>query len=299
MYKDKDLNVFFEKNFNSITKKPLKNTHSPMEVHPDSMTTIKRILFRPNNYRRELKIRVYKDSTQNISNGNLSATLNIPMENININKRTKIISIKNYKGITIQIFKNHIIGIHSQNIIGGHKETYLLEGTTTQIDTRITQIKDHIRKKIDEGIKYLAKKLGVYIQFKRPIWMRYENWIKGDEFIDKIPRETIIHDTVFKKVYGEGIEFIGGKGEEPGVKIKTYLKNRVLEDFAPEIAESINSLGSIIEKKLIDKFLPAIDNLAENMDTHVQVMKNINKNQLRFNKLLKNFNAQKKLKDFR
>ena len=63
---------------------------------------------------------------------------------------------------------------------------------------------------------------------------------KGEDYIDKIPKEVIIHDTIFKKVYGEGIEF--GVTGEPTVKLKTYIKNRAIEDIAPEIIKSINEV---------------------------------------------------------
>ena len=104
---------------------------------------------------------------------------------------------------------------------------------------------------MDNTLKEFSHKFKVFLPFKRPIWGRHEDFIKGESYIDKIPRESQFIDTVCKKVYAEkGIEFIGGKGEEPTLKTKTYLKTRAIEDIAPEIADSINRFGAMLTGNL-------------------------------------------------
>ena len=162
----------------------------------------------------------------------------------NYNEHTKIISIKNYNpGITIQYGKNTLTAIYSCPLINGNKQVYLIQrDTIDDINVRIDEIKENIKKRLDTTIKEFSRKFSLSIPFKRVIWVRHENWIKGEEFIDNIPRDTIIHDTVFKKVYGKGIEFIGGKDKEPTATIKNYIKTRAIEDIAPEIANAITEV---------------------------------------------------------
>jgi len=86
---------------------------------------------------------------------------------------------------------------------------------------------------------------------RKPTWDRYEDWIKGEEFIDNIPPETIIHDTFFKKVYPKGIEFIQTKKkEEPTIHLKNYIKNQSIKKREPIIAKEINNAYSIIAPTL-------------------------------------------------
>ena len=202
----------------------------------DSMTTIKpskKIMWRPNNYRRQINVKTKTDSTINYIKRTITT--------INFNEHTKLISLK-YKGVTLQYGKNTLTGICSQNIINGFKETYLIEANSiSDIEERITQKKEEIKKKIDEAIFSFARKFNIVLPFNKPKWSRYEDWIKGEDYIDKIPREVIIHDTYFKKVYTKGIEFKStGKGEEPTAHLKNYIVNRAVENIAPEISKEMS-----------------------------------------------------------
>ncbi|GAH24227.1 unnamed protein product, partial [marine sediment metagenome] len=52
-----------------------------------------------------------------------------------------------------------------------------------------------------------------------------------------------------------------GYGEEPTIHLKNYIKNRAIENIAPEIANSIDKIGDFINS-LDKKLTPAIDNLS-------------------------------------
>lgn len=266
---------------------------SPKEGISTSMTTtksIKRIVFRPNNYRRQIEVK------QKTNSGMKKIKTTIPKTSIN--SHTRILSIKKYMpNITIQYGKKYLTAIYSQNIIGGHKEHYVYEGTIKYISQRISQKKEEIRKKIDKAIKTFSRQFGLVLPFKRPKWSRYEDFIKGEEFIDKIPSEVIIHDTYFKKVYGEGIEFKSSeKYQEPTVLLKNYIKNAAIKDLAPEIANEIN-----ITRQSIEQLVPSINKLNEsiqleivNKKLHLGVLKNIEGAFKKFNNRL----SQRKLKDY-
>lgn len=188
------------------------------------------ILWRPNNYRRQIKVKTSTNSTiKNIK----SAIGAIP------SKHNRLIFIKTYPGVTLQLGKNSLTAIHSQNIIGGVKEVYLLKGTITNINKKLDKKAKEIKNKLDAALKIFSYRFKINLPSERPQWQRFEDWIKGEEFIDSIPKEVIIHDTVFKKVYGEGIEF---KGKTPVVNIKTYIKNRAIEEIAPKIALELKKI---------------------------------------------------------
>ena len=211
----------------------------------NSMTTTKKTFsyfWRPHNFRRKISVKEKDNSISTRIQGTISK---LPME-LNINPHTKLISIKKFKpNITIQYGRNTLTAIYCQDIISGEKQGWLIERyTIPEITHRIGEIKQDIEKKLDSSLKEFSRKFSLSLPFEKPVWSRYEDFLKGEEYIDKIPRECIIHDTFFKKVYGKGIEFKNVSKEEPTIHLKNYIKNRAIEDIAPEIATSIDNLGN-------------------------------------------------------
>lgn len=254
------------------------------EMGTNSMTTPiepKKLIFRPNNYRRQIKV---KPKTDSIAQEIRGAIPSFPME-LSIVPRTKLITIKNYMpNITLQYGKDTLTAIYSQPKIGGVKGVYLIERQSyTLIEQRINEIKQQIKHTIDKTLKKFIRAFKIGLPYKQPVWARHEDYIKGEEVINSIPREVIIHDTVFKKVYGKGIEFFGGKGKEPTATLKQYIKNRAVEDIAPEIAESINKLGyrfDFLGTKILNMMNTRIkvdQELAINIKTHNSVFKKLDR----------------------
>ncbi|KKN76091.1 hypothetical protein LCGC14_0374810 [marine sediment metagenome] len=275
-------------NRNITGKNPFLNK-IPQEEFSNSMTTIKTkeiVCFRPNNYRRQIEVKIKDNSTIKKIIGAIPKA--IP------NKHTKIISIKNYyKNITLQYGRSTLTGIYSQPKIGNDKLTYVIERSTRQeLERRLYEIRKEIQEDIDTALKQFSKQFKINLPYKKIIWVRYEDYIKGEPFINSIKRDTIIHDTVFKKVYGEGIEFKSTKkGEEPIVHMKNYINNRAIEDIAPEIAAEINNMHNSISKPLKDlnesiqleihnkrlhqKILNSMDNTQKTTIDTLRAMKNI------------------------
>jgi len=204
------------------------------------MSIYKKEFWRPNNYRRGAAI-VYKRPFINtgydlfINTGLKSSTGNIPQYpdiaygDVKITKK-KVAFIKNFCGVTIQFSRNKIIGIWDQEKIEGVKLIHLVEGTARQradfINSRVKKTKD----KIDNAIREFAGVVGVDINPDSFKWYRHEDFSRGDKFINSLPREVIIHNEVFKKVYPVGVEFVGGKGDEPGEGLINYIKSRAVDD---------------------------------------------------------------------
>ncbi len=247
------------------------------ERKANSMTTTKfiyNILFRPNNYRRKIQIKERDNSTmQKIAKAIGSA---IKKKDFTYSEHTKLVFIKNYNGITIQLGKNTITAIYSQKIINGVKQIYSIKAYSTEdLEERIGQLKDEIQKKMDDALGFFCKDYNIET-IGTTSWDRYEDFIKGEEYIDKIPFNTIIHDTYFKKVYGQGIEYKQTEDkEDPTVHLKTYIINQSLKKHSPEIAESIDNLGNA----LLNKLNPAIEKLTEQIIVHLDVQKSSLKTQ--------------------
>ena len=217
----------------------------PEEQTPNSMTIAKSTFkswFRFNNYRRQTTVKTKDNSTIQSTIAKLNST--ILKENIKFSKHTKLITVLEYRpNITIQYGKTKLTGIWKQNIIDGIKEGYLVERTTiNEIQEWVDDKTESIKVKIDKALECFIRECGIKEKYKRLtyIWKRKELEIKGDDFIDGIPKECILHDTVGKKVYEAGFEF------NDELYVKNYIKSRAIEDISPEIAKSINDLSTKI-----------------------------------------------------
>jgi hypothetical protein len=151
----------------------------------------------------------------------------------------------------IQYGKNTVTAFYCQPIDNGHKRTYLLQAQSIRdIEEKIEERKRNIEERLDVAIGKFIDTFSIRKEGENTRWMRHEDWIKGEDFIDKIPRDCIIHDTIFKKVYGDGIEFKGGENQEPVAHMKNYIKNRALENVSPEIAQDLSVLKQMTEDAL-------------------------------------------------
>lgn len=239
-------------------KKTPKNKQSPIEALSTSMTTSKKhikLLFRPHNYRRQTRVGIKTNSTiKNI----------ITLFPNSLAAHSKLISIKDYlPNITIQYGKETLTAIYHQNIIGGYKETYLIEANTIEeFNKRVSHYKNIRKEKLDFALYKFSKQYRIHLPYEKIEWSRAENWIRGEEYLDNIPREVILHDTHFKKVYMSGFEFLGNKGDDPTGTLTTYIKNRCLEDVAPEI---VNKLDQFEEQ--------ALTPLTEQIKLHLKVQR--------------------------
>lgn len=211
----------------------------PKEGYSNSMTTGKKpfsIVWRPNNYRRQIRVGIKTNSVIKI--------IKRTILNTSVGRHNKLLSIKDYRpNITIQYGKEKLTAIYSQSIIGGNKQTFFIKADSIALlDERLNEKKNDIKKRLDDALLTFSKQFRIFLPFEKIVWSRHEDFIKGEEYIDSIPAEVIIHDTVFKKVYKKGIEFTGGLNDEPTVKIKNYIKNRAIEDIAPDLAKAMNNL---------------------------------------------------------
>jgi hypothetical protein len=160
------------------------------------------------------------------------------------------------------------MAIWEQQKRGKYKQTYLIErDSIEELNKRIDEINEEIKQQIDKALLSFVKEFNIKVESK-PYWVRHEEYIKGEEYIDKLPKDLIIHDTVFKKVYGSGVEFIN-PNSPPGIEVKNYIKNRALEDISPKIVEALNELGSSYSKIAEDVLKP----LTYQIQLHLKVQR--------------------------
>lgn len=281
---------------------------SPQETQPNSMTIIFKPFFlawRPNNYRRQILI---KQSSDSGCIGNEGTIPSFPLEikrkykkKVTIGGRNKLISIKEFrKNITLQLGTKTLTAIYSQEKEKGKKIVYLIKGKNKDdVLEWIKKRKEVIRKRLEEALITFAKENKIYLPLVKPIWTRYEDFIKGEEYIDSLPKDLVVYGITFKKVYTEGIEFINYKDEEPTDSIKNYIDNQaMLQD--KDVKTILGGMDYKINR-IMGEFMATIETrnkidreLAINLKAHIEAVQQIGKGFKRFNKLL----SQKKLEEW-
>lgn len=257
MKDDGKIKEYIAKKVNKVLKERGIDTMSGIVVFPNIT-----FYWRPNNYRLQIPfncknfkehypprtltsygIKVSNYGTKfSRKSDRITIMIDVPKA-MNIGKMTLIYSLKRYN-------KKAWYEITGQNI----KEI------NSKIDNNVDKIKDICIKEA----KKFRKEFGGFLYLNDAKWIRHEDAIKNEDFIDSIPRDMIIHDTYFKKVYGDNIEF-----KKPAF-VKKYISNRVTEEIAPELKKGISELKSDFNllgvslklyNKQIEKHLSVLDNM--------------------------------------
>jgi hypothetical protein len=177
----------------------------------------------------------------------------------------------NWENCKITIRKNQVEVINKSH----NKQWRLISANSIpQIKEKIDQVVSNLNQQAKSALNSLIKRFGGCSDLKI-IKIRGEHGIHGIDYLDKIPEDMIIHDTIFKKVYKGKVEFY-----DP-VNIKNTISNLALKDMSPEIAGAINDLGSrfdILGNKIMDMMemrLKVDKELAINIKTHNKVFKKL------------------------
>jgi len=126
---------------------------------------------------------------------------------------------------------------------------------------------DKIESYIIEDLKTFSKNYNVVLDLDHKKRVFSELGIKHWKLT--FPESMRLRDTIFKKVYAsDELEFI----QDP-IHAKNFVSNMALKDFEPELVGKIDRVEKAIEEKLT----PAILYLTENLKTHVNVEKGIEK----------------------
>lgn len=187
-----------------------------------------KVTFRPNNYRRRI---VCHDLQKDL--GGVTPDLS---RYISYGKRNGHRFIKGlYPRVTVQIGKRTITAIYDQHDEKGIKEEFEVSRSGG-----VSEKSAEIIRMLDGVLADVVKRIGA-MGAGEPTTSWYEDGLKGERFIDSLPRDLILQAMPVTKLYGEGVEFKGK--EEAAVFAERYLRNASLLEFAPEIAREIRALG--------------------------------------------------------
>ena len=220
----------------------------PQETFSDIMNIDRSrfsVLWRPNNYRRKSRLKFAADIG--------SYPISTQYRNAVCGKKGLWV-IRDYDRVTVMLGPNVVRAIWSQRVINGAKEHFLLESdSAAQLRSCIASKTEEIRVQLDRVLVDVAERLGLKVD--EPVWDRFEDFFRDsrlDELVAKLPRGCVVHESFFKKVYDEGVEFVQSvPGEGPGVRLSSYLKNRAFEDVAPEVAVEIAALRRDVAQRFL------------------------------------------------
>lgn len=239
---------------------PCAENHDTMSLLSGGVAKKSFLLWRPNNYRLKICFSGSKKASKT-SSGNKRAEPTFPMTNdvkaSSGNKRVAstfpmeikvhakgMSSLRLNARITLLIHTNCVIGIFSLKSIEGKKQWFKVEIDTLQsfsdwLDAKVKAIEDELMCEIS--------KLGLDLDMDSKVWIRHEDGVKNEEFLDSIPANLIMHDSYFKKVYKDEVEF-----KSPSY-VKNYLSNRAIENIAPEISSELAEIKSLLSPRVVSE----------------------------------------------
>ncbi len=263
-----------------IIYKMRQKTISPKEVFKNHMmvgSTSKKTntycLYKPHNFRR-----YFDFSKKNFNPKPTPQTIPIKYgyKALNYNKEHLFSNI--YK-CSIRIKKSQA------EVINHHVRWFRIDLKGIEhIKKQIFKITKRKEKECVRSLKWFIKHFGGSSKYK-VLNIHSEDKIMAENFIDSLPTKMKFHFPPVKKVYNErNVEF-----QDP-VFASNYLRNRAVEDVAPDIFKALTDIGTSMYN-LNSNLIPTINDLNKNMKSHLSAIKNIDKSFKRFNSLM----AQKKL----
>lgn len=270
-----------------------------------AIRTSKKYVWRPNNYRRQIEVKeknnciisTIKSTIQDETKGYKGIKIKIGKHN----KHIFVYGLR--KGeVTIQYAKHKLTAMYNQKKKGKHPVWFVVEGLGEEVVRKLYYHRDVIREKLDATLNKFIKDFGLRLDNKKPIWERSESAIKGDDFIDSIPQDCIIHTTNFKKVYRGESEFQSRKDEDPTFHISNYIKNRSMEDITPEIVKELIIIKEASKKSieavnhLSTRIIPILSAFSKNIKSHTSVIVEMVRAVKQFNGVVAHSRFKKKQK---
>ncbi len=239
--------------------------------------------WRPNNYRLQIpfkreKLNLGKDITPLIKNRK-GSVVKTPYGNIKVSNFGSKISCK-INRFPVMLDKESITITYSLKIERLNKKfkkelkkaIYKIEAENiTDIDKKIKEKVEEIKKICIETTERFIKKYGGEADFSKAKFIAHEDGIHAEDWM---PKEAVIYDTHFKKVYKDEIEL------KSPLLVKNYISNRVVEEIAPEIAKEIkdnnNAIGNI-DEKIEKRLTPVLEKLTKQIELHLEVQRETKK----------------------
>jgi hypothetical protein len=187
-------------------------------------------LWRPNNYR--LKIPILEGV-----GGSLEMKV-LPPSFLVENVSSGVTTLKIAENIIFQVGKKSVMLIYSLKL--GKKKVWCKVPKGVFDDWVSNKVRE-----IEAMLLGEVKKLELPLNYEKLIWIKHEDGLKGEEFLDEfVAQGHFIDDTYFKQVYvgkEANIEF-----KSPSF-MKTYIANRSLEKLSPEIVKELQEIKLMLE----------------------------------------------------
>jgi len=210
----------------------------PQEGGRDGMTPPAknlRFLWRPNNYRLKIPFRGGFDGKQEIKGGVPFLGGSFPVER---DGRSGVVTVRVRSGLVLQVCRSCVVAIYSLRGLDGRKVWWEVEvdgvrGMDEWVDGKVAGI-------LGECL-VAVRGLGLELDFGGAVWIRHEDSVKGEEFLDGLDPGLVLHDTYCKKVYEKEVEF------SSPFYMKNFIANRSIERVAPEVARELQELRFLVE----------------------------------------------------
>jgi len=275
-YIRKLINDTFDKALGINKDSPQETTKNTMGVSPSNSDKINKPItfyWRPNNYR--LQIPFNKENfnlgidTQHTKKIRGGCVLKTNYGNVKVsNFGTKV----NFQidGLPVMIDKEHLaITFSLRSAISqtkSEKAVYKIEANNiNEINDRINEKVEAITKTCIEVAKKVIKQYGGELDLNKAKWILQEDAIHKEDWI---PKESIIYDTHFKKVYADQTEL------KSPTFVKNFYSNRVVEEIAPEIAKEINQNNKSLDElksTIVEALNPVLKDFTAQLRLHLEV----------------------------
>lgn len=183
--------------------------------------------WRPNNYR--LKISKIKGL-----DGGLEIKGVPPL--FHMEKKGTVQTIKLNDNLTLQVCRSCVVGIWSLRK-GKNKLYYKVNvDSVATMDEWINNKVLEIENALTENIRLL----NLPLDYNSSVWIKHEDGIKGEEFIDSLPRDLYLNDTYVKKVYSDELE------AKAPTYVKNHFANTMLERASPQIVKELQEIKVLL-----------------------------------------------------
>lgn len=203
--------------------------HRPYDGRSESF----KILWQPHNYRLYFD---YQKPSDRTSIGN-EGTVGVRYKNHDSEAELTIGNCK----VTLKKNQAEVINLKLE------KDWIMFERPNIgEIEAKIEEIRGELREESRQALETALELLGGKTEYKI-LRERCENGIHGIDWLDKIPKDRVIHDTVFKKVYSDKTEVYGM------ANTKNLIKNACISNVSEEIADELINLRQAVNPLLFLK----------------------------------------------
>jgi len=140
---------------------------------------------------------------------------------------------KNYRVCTVNVKKSQIV---ITNLRHGKQWRHIVATKRQDIDARLCELEREMEGECIDTLKSFLNEFGGMSNFK--ILKRTQEWKPKElEFLNRVPKDMVIHDSLYKMVYPQQPEMYQRE------HAANFIKNAALHEFAPEITDELKKIS--------------------------------------------------------